>query len=108
MKRAGLTIPATSRWCGRVRRPRSRPKPTCCGSAKGKPQPTNFTSLKLGGSNEACRPDRETSRHQAREELDLEIHLRADWRHVAGDDHRRAARQSQAYEAPGGGSGQVV
>ncbi len=34
-KRAGLTIRATSRWCGRASRARrSRPTPTCCGSAR--------------------------------------------------------------------------
>ena len=42
--------------------------------------------------HETCRPHRETSRHQARERLDLEIHLRADRRYVAGAGHRRAAR----------------
>ena len=49
--------------------------------------------------HETRRPHRKASRHQAREGLDLETHLRADRRHVAGDDHRRAARPAEADQA---------
>ena len=86
----------------RYQRAAARPSPRACRD----PLISHRSSWE--DQHETCRPDRKTSRHQAREGLDLEIHLRADRRHVAGDDHRRAARQSQADQAAGGGGGQAV
>src|SRR6185437_5471810 len=53
-----------------------------------------FCDVKLdkGVSHDASRSHGKTSRYQARERMDLEIHLRADRRYVASHDHRRRPR----------------
>ena len=66
------------------------------------------TSSGKGDDHETRRPHRKAPRHQAREGLDLETHLRADRRHVAGADHRRAARPAEADQAAGREGRQAV
>src|SRR5277367_4168366 len=48
-----------------------------------------------GANDEARRPDGKDSRHEAREGLELETHLRRDRRHGADVDRRRAARPDE-------------
>jgi nuclear transport factor 2 (NTF2) superfamily protein len=48
-----------------------------------------------GANDEARRPDGKDSRHEAREGLELETHLRRDRRHGADVDRRRAARPEE-------------
>src|SRR5258708_4322135 len=61
------------------------------------PRPLPIAShASQGACHEPRRPHREAPRHQAREGLDLEAYLRADRRHVADADHRRAARADEA------------
>jgi cyanase len=52
-----------------------------------------------GANDEARRPDGKDSRHEAREGLELETHLRRDRRNGADVDRRRAARPDEAREA---------
>src|ERR1700693_2525033 len=54
------------------------------------------------GDDDATRgADRKDPRHQAREGLELEIHLRRDRRIFSDADHRGAARSDEADEAAG-------
>ena len=50
-----------------------------------------FDQVKENDSMKRIRPHRKAARHQAREGLELEIHLREDRRHVRGADRRRAS-----------------
>src|SRR5215469_12004447 len=52
-------------------------------------------------THEALRSHRKAARHQTREGLELDVHLRADRRYVAGDDHRRDPRPPEADETAG-------
>ena len=101
-KRGGRGGVNSARECS----PTPNPLPARGGerTADAAPISTQFTRItppSRENHHETRRPHREAARHQAREGLDLEAHLRADRRHVAGDDHRRAARQPQADQAAG-------
>src|SRR6267378_4456372 len=55
--------------------------------------------------HETRRPHRKAARHQAREGLELETHLREDRRLFRGADRRRHPRPDETDEAAGGERG---
>src|SRR3954471_21730197 len=59
-------------------------------------------------AHEPRRTHREAPRHQAREGLDLETHMRRDRRHVARDGAGRRARPAEEDKADGGRSRKAV
>src|SRR6266700_510806 len=50
-------------------------------------------------THETIRPHRKTARHQAREGLELETHLRKDRRLLGGSDRRRHPRPDETDQA---------
>src|SRR5262249_36083130 len=58
-------------------------------------------STQVGERHEAIRSHREAARYQAREGMDLEIHLRADRRLLRGFDCRRNPRPDETHQTAG-------
>src|SRR6266852_6190817 len=59
-------------------------------------------------THETIRPHRKAARHQARERLELETHLREDRRLFRGADRRRDSGPDETDEAAGGERGRIV
>src|SRR5215475_10730950 len=94
------TIRATCRWCGSA----GLNLPSC--QRRRWWTPPRRRRLRVNTQdgrrvNETIRPHRKAARHQAREGLELEIHLREDRRLFGGADRRRDPRADEIDKTAG-------
>src|SRR3954468_19402987 len=78
------------------------PRDTCAGPANA------YRFAGEGPRYDASRTDGKATRYQARERLELEIHLRADRRHAADPGDRSDPGPPKAHQAAGRQCGEAV